>query len=617
MAILPSSTPTDSPENPSADSLDYNHEADSSPHNVAKPPSKFPALAAVLANAFGLNPDSPSNSEDVKPGPGPTPTLSYSISIAPSASAVVIDSVVSIPPAQGPGLGVLAASIPVAVGSEEVTQNAASQYVVAGQTLTPGAPPINIQGTQVSLAPSANVIVIAGSTMILSSNSRAPAFTVGSEIVTANSASQYVLNGQTLTPGGLAVTISGTRISLASSGSQVVVGSSTIGLVSTITYPPPPPLTFDSQIFTANSESKYIINGQTLIPGSPAISLSGTPISLAPSGTQVIFGSYTKDLAPATTLPPLAFGSQVFTVNSKSEYIINGQTLRPGGPAITVSGTQLSLAPSATHFIIGSSTINIGGPVTPPPLTFHSQTYTANAAGVYVIGSQTLIPGSQAITVSGIPISLAPSGTQIVIGSSTIPISFSPSRTLPALTIASQTYTANADGTYVIAGQTLTPGGSAIAVSGTIISLAPSGTQLVIGTSTIPFSPSRTLPVLTIASQTYTANADGVYVIAGQTLTPGSSGIVVPGSLLRGAEASTSVNEAGSSRSGVSNPISGTQQASDVLANGDGTSTLNPASATLTKIPTFTGSGCRVSMYSLSEMWGLMLGLFILTVIVF
>lgn len=541
-SILPSSTPTDSSENYSADSPKHTHGADSPPDNLAKPSSKFPALAAVLANAFGINPDSPSKSEDIKPSPGPAPTLSYSISVDPSASAVVINGVVSVPPALGLGRGVLAASIPIAIGSEEVTQNAASQYVVAGQTLTPGAPPINIQGTQVSLAPLANAIVIAGSTMILSSTSHAPAFTVGSEIVTANSASQYVLDGHTLTPGGPAVTISGTRISLVSSGSQVVVGSSTIGLAPTITHHhhPPPPLTFGSQTFTANSESEYIINGQTLIPGSPAITLSGTAISLAPAATQVVIGSNTKDLAPAITLPPLTLGSQVYTPNSKSEYIIDGQTLIPGGLAITVSGTRLSLAPSATQFIIGSSTLNIGGPFTSPPLTFDSQIYTANAAGAYIIGSQTLTPGGSAITVSGTRLSLAPSGTQIVIGSSTIPFSSSPSRTLPALTIA---------------------------------------------------------------SQTYTANAAGVYVIAGQTLVPGASGIVVPGSLLRGAKTSASVNGANDSRPRVSSSIPGPQQTPDVLRTGDGNGTIeSSASATSAGRPIFTGLGARVSTYPLYSM---------------
>ena len=506
--------------------------------------------------------------------------MKYSVSIAPSASAVVINGITSIPPASGSDGSVLAEAAPIAAaGSEKITQNAGSRYVVGGQTLTPGAPAITVQGTEVSLAPSASAIVVAGSTISLSSNN-APAFTVGSEVVTANSASQYVVDGQTLTPGGPAVTVLGTRVSLAPSGTQVIVGSNIVGLAPGLTRPPPP-LTFGSQTFTTNAAGAYVIAGKTLIPGGPAITVSGTPIRLAPGATQVTIGSSTSDLSPAITPPPLTFDSQTYTADINSKYIIDGQTLTPGGPAITVSGTRLSLAPSATQVVIGSSTKDLAPAITLPPLTFDSHIYTANSASDYIIDGQTLIPGGPALTVSGTRLSLAPSGTEVIIGTSTIPLNpTAPSSHPPPLTIGSQTITPNAAGVYLIAGQTLIPGGPAITVSGTRLSLAASATQVVIGTSTIPLNPTTSLPLLTIGSQTITPNAAGAYVIAGQTVTPGAAGIVVPASLV-GAEGAATTNSSGSAASASSLDQSPTSSNSTAGSGAPNAFTGNAAPASM------------------------------------
>ena len=51
-------------------------------------------------------------------------------------------------------------------------------------------------------------------------------FTISGQTVTANSLSQYAIDNQTLTPGG-AITVSGTKISLAPNASDLIVGTST------------------------------------------------------------------------------------------------------------------------------------------------------------------------------------------------------------------------------------------------------------------------------------------------------------------------------------------------------------------------------------------------------
>ena len=611
VANQPHSEPTESLVNPSIDSPESNQGA--LPKSPAKPPSLFEGLGAIVASVIGITPTSPFESQDIQPFLGPTPALSYSISIAPSASAVVVNSVTSVLPAGRPE-GLVAGIMPITVGSHQISQNAASQYVVAGQTITPGAPPIDVQGTEVSLAPSASVIVIAGSTITLSSTI-APGFTAGAEIVTANSASQYVVGGQTLTPGGPAVTVLGTRISLAPSGTEVVVGSSTIGLVPSSTpRPSPPPLTLGSQIYTANSKSEYTIGGQTLIPGGPALTVSGTRLSLAPSATQVVVGSNTIRLGLVVTSPPLTLGSQIYTADSKSEYTIAGQTLIPGGPALTVSGTRLSLAPSATQVVVGSSTIRLGPNFTPPPSTLGYQTFTANSASDYVIDGQTLVPGSPAITVSGTPISLAPGATQVVIESNTIDLASTAIHHL--LTFDSQTFTANSASDFIIDGQTFIPGAPALTISNTPISLAPGASEVVIGGSTEILRSGATLPPIVIGSQTFTANNAGAYVIGTQTLTPGASGIVVPGSLFTPGPSLSVFTVAGQvftanptdfsidgttiSAGGPGVTISGTPislQASGVLDIGKSTTTLSPAKSTNgLGLAAFTGKGYRTAL---------------------
>lgn len=116
-----------------------------------------------------------------------------------------------------------------------------------------------------------------------------------------------------------------------------------------------------------------------------------------------------------------------------------------------------------------------------PLITITGSTYTANAAGNYIINSQTLIPGTPAVTIFRTSISLAPSASDLVIGTSTEILHSNPSAAiLPPTTIAGKTYTANAADDYLIGSQTLIAGASGIVVSGTPVSLAPDGTDALV-----------------------------------------------------------------------------------------------------------------------------------------
>lgn len=263
-----------------------------------------------------------------------------------------------------------------------------------------------------------------------------------------------------------------------------------------------PVITVGSRPVTSKPLLQFDINGKTSSPGGSAIKLDGTPMSLAPFASHVVIGDSTSLLAPLqpSSLLDITLDGRIITANSLSQFVIDQQTLQPGDPGIIVSGTLLSLGPSAAHVVIAGNTFKLasdivmGGTTTPPigsatplpPLAIDGTTIFPNSASEYLINSQTLIPGASAVTISGMRISIAPSASALILGSKTVPLTPGPTITnaLPLITIGNSMITPNAASQYVIAGQTLVPGGPAIIVSGTRISLSPQATDVVLGTST-------------------------------------------------------------------------------------------------------------------------------------
>lgn len=64
----------------------------------------------------------------------------------------------------------------------------------------------------------------------------------------------------------------------------------------------------------------------------------------------------TKTVTGTIPPQPIEVGSTIITPNSNTEYVVSSQTLSPGGPPITVSGTRLSLGSNATLIVEGSQT---------------------------------------------------------------------------------------------------------------------------------------------------------------------------------------------------------------------------------------------------------------------
>ncbi|KAF2623814.1 hypothetical protein BU25DRAFT_167203 [Macroventuria anomochaeta] len=347
--------------------------------------------------------------------------------------------------------------------------------------------------------------------------------------------------------------------------------------------------------------SSVVVEGsQTLRPGGPAVTVSGTPVALAPSATAIV--------AKGTSLPLLhnqkpgqqqtvgTFGTIPVVVGPSLVVVVGTQTLQPGGAPITLGpGTTVSLAPSATALVIGGTTsilpqiVNVAPQAAAPPvLTIGPTTFVPNAATQFFIGpGQTLTPGGTAV-IDGTKVSLDSSAAFIVIGSSTQILLSSGSASVqvnnvqPELVFGDSTFTAlptssrsegspgncpsdpkksqqqnqnsqiNQDGsgpTFVISGQTLAPGGAPITVSGSTLSLAPSGSFLVIDGSTtslvipaVVAAAHITPPPLTIGNGVFRplTGIGTTYQIGTALLTPGGS-IVVAGTTISLAPGATAL----------------------------------------------------------------------------
>ena len=362
------------------------------------------------------------------------------------------------------------------IGGATITQDPSSNFVIGSQTLVPGEL-ITHPGTVLSLAPSGGGVVFGPSTQAIQlppSPQPLPVVTVAGSTLTANAASQFEIGTQALVPGAAPITQDGQVISLAPSASTIVLGPNTQQIASPAGAPAPA-ITVGSFAVTQNPAGQFVIGSQTLAAGSPPITVSGQAVSMAPSGNAVMFVPTTQTLAPAAPpMPVITIAGQAVTANFQNQFVINSQTLGPNSPPITVAGQLVFHTPSANIIILGPSTEALAIPALataatiPPILTIGPSLLTADASSNYIIDGQALIPDALAITISGTPISLAPSATALVVGSSTENLSPALLRLTTALLVPSlgtACITADTATAYIIDAETLHPG-FAITVSG-------------------------------------------------------------------------------------------------------------------------------------------------------
>ena len=259
-------------------------------------------------------------------------------------------------------LPISSVSPPIVIGGQTAWV-ASSAVMIGSQTIEAGEPPITIAGTPVSLDLRASNLVVGTSTIALP-QARYPSvfqpslFAAGSVTLSANPNGGFIIEQKTLLPNGPVITFSNTPILLGSSG--LVVGTQTYAV------PTPAPaflpagasLTIAGETFIPNPTA-FALDGITLVKGGPGITLSGTPVSLGPSG--LVIGT----AAPIILGPSSVYttGGKTFTVApSGNGLLVTGTTVLPG-QAVTLDRTAISL-------VLGSSTIML------------SRTASSEASGV-------------------------------------------------------------------------------------------------------------------------------------------------------------------------------------------------------------------------------------------
>ena len=293
------------------------------------------------------------------------------LSINPSGTNVII------------GSSTQALSFPInTAGSEQrqvltfhgstYTADGSSNFIVDGQTLAQGSA-ITAEGNQISYDQAGSRVIVGGTgTQILATTrvigpEKETILTFDGSTYTADSSSNFIIDGHTLSKGGI-ITVDGTRLSYDPKGSEVVIGTSTQSLATPGANTPQEEtlLTFNGSTFTADSYSDFVIDGQTLSKGA-IITADGTRLSYNQQGSAIVIGTSTQALSFATITPAptptpiITFDGSTFYANdaSSSELVIDGQTLTKGG-VVTVHGTPISYTMGGTDVVVGTNTEAVG-----------------------------------------------------------------------------------------------------------------------------------------------------------------------------------------------------------------------------------------------------------------
>lgn len=245
---------------------------------------------------------------------------------------------------------------------------------LGSQTLTRGGV-VTVDNTPIALPTQGYAVVANGESIAVGPSPTA--ITIGSKIIPVtplnevpqsdSSPQALTLDGQRLLPASV-ITIDNTPISLPTGGSALVVDGKTIPIGST-----PTAITIGSQKIPINPENPgptafdstphaLTLNGEGLNPGS-AVTIDNTPVSLPSTGSALIVNGKTVPIGLTPT--GITIGSQIVSITPNTlapvptTLVLNGQTLQPGGKALTISsGIEGSLPASGTDVVLisGAST---------------------------------------------------------------------------------------------------------------------------------------------------------------------------------------------------------------------------------------------------------------------
>ncbi|KAF6223722.1 hypothetical protein HO133_000565 [Letharia lupina] len=220
------------------------------------------------------------------------------------------------------------------IGGYQIQAASGGGVIIASTTIRPGVQ-TTIDSTPLSVEK--GQIVIASSTIPLALPSADPIITLA--------------NGDIISAGGKAATVSGTTVALAPDGNALVIN----GKTSPVPPPPVPILTVAGQTLTA-AATGFAIGGQSVLPGGSAVTYAGSVFSLASGRNALVVNGRTTPL-PSPPVSVFQIGSETFTA-IPTGFAVGAQSVSPGGSAVLVNGTLISLGSS--ELVIGTSTMPLG-----------------------------------------------------------------------------------------------------------------------------------------------------------------------------------------------------------------------------------------------------------------
>jgi len=217
----------------------------------------------------------------------------------------------------------------------------------------------------------------------------APAtITLGKSTIVADPSSAFVIDAQTLTPGG-GIIYSGTSYSLASNAGALIIGGVSTQILP-VAPPPPPP--------TSALQVSYAIGTQTLFAGGPAVTYSGTTYSLPTGGASLIVNGSQRPVSSYLAAPTSAASGQAPSASGTAiivSKIVTASYVLGGSNILAEAGTdpltkQPGLSSTATPGL-GDIIAGIGGFQTPTPSPLPPSVSNSNSSVEFFGGAATCL----------------------------------------------------------------------------------------------------------------------------------------------------------------------------------------------------------------------------------
>ena len=382
--------PTD-PANPTVAPSDGSQPPNGNPNDPTERSAPDPAARSQNGGDQGKTPstntNSPNNQGNFPAGsddPSSQPDL-YSGDPELSSNPSLEGTAKSQPP--------LAAPV-ITIGGQTFTALPNGGYSIADTTIQPGDPAFTVHGTPISLGSS--VLVVGPSTLSLETGNANGVHIAGGVKYTQLDPERILIDGNTLSVNGPATIVSGNTVSMYSSG-IVIAGQTFAFSTPAPEVAAPSTLTIARQTITQLGSSRVLVDGVALSVNGVGQTLHGTVVSLAASGIVINGQTYTLP-TPAPDIVPgpdgvYTIADQTVSLLGSSSAIVDGMLISVNGPAETVSGKTISLAPSG--MIVDGQSYPFP---TLPPRTI---------SNAIVIDGTTLVAGGPAIAISGTTLSLA------------------------------------------------------------------------------------------------------------------------------------------------------------------------------------------------------------------